>query len=90
MPTISNKLNIITEGKLAKVIDLCLFTEVPQISTAVLSSQEDHETGLGGDRRASPSKIKQDVRRPHVNFIWKTRLEQASRYEEFSSSMETF
>lgn len=36
MSTISNKLNIITESKLAKVRDLCLFTEVPQIPTVVL------------------------------------------------------
>lgn len=90
MSTISNTLNIITEGKLAKVRDLCLFTEVPQMPTVVLSSREDLETGLGGARRASPPEIKQDVRRPHANCIWKTRLEQASRYEEFSSSMETF
>lgn len=38
MSTISNKLNIISEGKLAKVRDLCLLTEVPQIPTVVLSS----------------------------------------------------
>lgn len=40
MSTISNKLSVITEGKFAKVGDLCLFTEVPQIPLIVPGSWE--------------------------------------------------
>lgn len=51
----------------------------------------NNETAFEGpEETASPPEIKQDVRRQHVSRILKTRLDEASRYEELSSSRETF